>query len=138
MSEIYKAFLKSWLVKLYPLIFSNKGTVVVVYIYTLQGVVKNFSPWVPNFSNYQFGRSGCCIKKHFTYLYRPFISSKSVGSISYFSKICGFTGTHGTHANYALALFSLIDKVTLSLTVFMYLEEACLFISDSWKNRFII
>ena len=30
----------------------------------------------------------------------PF-SLKSMGSISYFSKIHGFCGTHGTHANYA-------------------------------------
>ena len=63
-----------------------------------RGVVRNFNPWVPKLCRCEFGFLGYYISKFFTCM-DP-LSSKSVGSISYFSKIHGFQGTHGTHANY--------------------------------------
>ena len=64
------------------------------------GVVRIFNPWVPKFCCCPFGELGFDIRRYFTYT-DPSFPQKSVGSISYFSKICGFHGTHGTHANYA-------------------------------------
>ena len=61
-----------------------------------RGVVRNFNPWVPKVSHLQIWP----IILVFTDM-KTFFSSKSVGSILHFTEVCGFPGTHGTHANYA-------------------------------------
>ena len=48
--------------------------------------------------------------KFILHSYETHFSSKSVGSILYFSKIRGFRGTHGTHANYAPAIPAIISQ----------------------------
>ena len=71
----------------------------------LRGVVRNFNPWVLKFCCCPFGELGFDIRRYFAHT-DPSFPQKSVGSISYFSKICGSRGTHGTHANYAPVLNS--------------------------------
>ena len=51
---------------------------------------------------------------------------KSMGSISYFSKIHGFHGTHGTHANYAPEEWlEISNKNYENFKVSNYMVETC-------------
>ena len=65
-----------------------------------RGVVRNFNLWVPKVCYLWIWPD-----KIILYSYEIFFSSKSVGSILYFSKIHGF---RGTHANYAPVVLKIV------------------------------